>query len=62
MKHSDKKQLNKTVGVLKRKFKMGRADYEPGTLINKSQASKAPKMAKTLPKNPVKRTAIRGAV
>ncbi len=62
MKSSDKKQLNKTVGVFKRKFKMGKGDFEPGTLISKSQASKAPKMAKTLPKNPVKKVAIKGLV
>ena len=34
------KKLNYKVGALKRKFKNGKADFEPGTLISKVNESK----------------------
>ncbi len=44
------KELNKRVGVFKKQFKMGRADFEPGTLINKlKESQKVNKVEKTLP-------------
>lgn len=41
-----RKELNKKVGALKRKFKTGSKDFEPGTFINKAKdAQKAKKVA-----------------
>lgn len=36
-----KKELKQQIGDLKKKFKMGRSDFEPGTLINKLNDQKA---------------------
>ncbi len=55
------KTVNYKVGAAKRKFKMGRDDFEPGTLISKLNAQKA-EVKQELPKNPVDRTAIMGAI
>lgn len=35
------KDLNYRIGALKRKFKMGKGDFEPGTLINKLKTQNA---------------------
>ncbi len=51
------------VGAAKRKFKMGKDDFEPGTLITKLNTQKAEaKQMVNLPKNATERTAIMGAI
>ena len=39
------KARNYKIGAAKRKFKLGRADFQPGTLINKINTQKAEKAA-----------------
>lgn len=56
------KTRNYKVGALKRKYKLGRGDVEPGTFINKINSQKAENVKDGLPKNSSERTAIMGAV
>jgi len=56
------KAVNYKVGAAKRRFKIGRQDFEAGTLIEKMNAQKAAKPMQQLPKNSVERTVIMGAI
>lgn len=55
------KKLNYQVGALKRKFKTGRLDVEPGTFISKMNEQKASSVKEAM-KNPTERTAFMGMV
>ncbi len=48
------------VGALKRKFKLGRADQEPGTFISKVNASKVKKIVEK--KNSKVSLAVKGLI
>lgn len=53
------KKVNYAVGALKRRFKLGKADVEPGTFINKINSSKVDKVLK---KNTKTSVAIKGLI
>ncbi len=55
------KAVNYKVGALKRRFKLGRADQEPGTFINKSNQNKSVPTQKD-GVTPTLEVAIRGLV
>lgn len=48
------------MGALKRKYKLGRGDVEPGTFINKVNQPK--EQTQKIPQNPTKRTAFMGLI
>ncbi len=54
------KKVNYAVGALKRKFKTGPADQEPGTFISAANASKAKEIIEK--KNSPVSVAIKGAI
>lgn len=54
------KSLNYKVGVLKRQFKLGKGDFEPGTLINLTRTQKATDSQKDVSSK--KKVAIMGLV
>ncbi len=54
------KKVNYAIGALKRKFKTGPTDQEPGTFISKANAQKAPQQE--MPKGKPAKVAIMGAI
>lgn len=54
------KSVNYKMGALKRKYKLGKADVEPGTFISKANASKAKKILEK--KNSKVSVAVKGLI
>jgi hypothetical protein len=55
------KKVNYQIGVLKRKFKLGKGDQPPGTFIRKAQEANKT-ITQTVPANPIERIAVDGMV
>ncbi len=56
------KELNYRLGVLKRRFKLGAADQEPGTFINKINQKKSSTEPQKDGTNAVTKVSIRGLI
>ncbi len=54
------KSVNYKMGALKRKYKLGKADVEPGTFISKANASKVKKILEK--KNSKVSVAVKGLI
>ena len=54
------KKLNYKVGALKRKFKMGKGDFTPGTLISKNRNQ--PRLLNTNSLMTAKKLAVKGLI